>query len=315
MITKNLLTIVIFFLSLSLPSHGSDRERKKIVVTSGQSKIIYLGEARKIGDKEYLLELDEVYLHDNASLVLDQSFSGKKLTLLIKDFVAVGWTQIIHSLTAEPVKTPRDMSYTIPPKAGNGSNGPGPAGQPEYSVAGKIGHQGGPGKNGRDSVELHLKLGIRKLDHLTILLMSESGGDGGTGGEGQSGGGASCYHGDAGQSGAGGKGGTAGFPGNIQDLTIEWWEKTPIYHDLGGMPLGMDIMTLVGFSGYPGNGGKGGPQLAGRECGCLPLVGCSSRRNGSSQGDWGKIGDFALPNKDFFLGDIGKIKIIKREAP
>lgn len=204
------------------------------------------------------LDYDLLRIEANGSLVIPESYAGRKLTVRANRFEAFGGTRL-YQVFSNRART-------------GGTGGPGL--QPDYGQTGGEGGSGGRGIAGTDTVELTLELGIAKLGDFTLLLRSQAGGHGGRGGKGGLGGGSRCGlskgNGDPGGSGGpGGAGGDGAAPGNIRPLTLRWWPVgSHIPHFRSGQPVQLDVILQSGQGGWGGPQGVPGNGHGGKGCGC-----------------------------------------------
>lgn|GEM_PF-2031977 len=234
-----------------------------LTVAAGQEASLPAGKHR--------IQYSRLILKSGASLVIPESYSGKRLILRADHFEAEKGAKI-HQYFSKRAAQGR-----------HGSQGR----QPDYGETGGPGGNGGVGVTGKPTVDLRLELGIARLEAATILLRSQAGGHGGNGGKGGIGGGASCNQGeDGGNGGRGGRGGAGGPPGPAGPLAVVWW---PVGADVpsfrSDQPVGLTVVLQTGQGGWGGPAGQGGDGHGGRSCG-WPV----SDRTAGSPGPHGQPG-------------------------
>jgi hypothetical protein len=198
-----------------------------------------------------IFKYKQLVLERNSSLIIPEE--TRALTIQADYFVAEEGSRIYQY---------------FPNRALRGGQG-GPGSQPGYGEKGMNGSAGEKGRPGIDGVDLTLRLGIAKLDQMSIFLGSQAGGHGGKGGKGGLGGAPSCSteRVDGGDGGTGGPGGAGGAAGAVGPVRFIWWPvKGAIPSYASGHPVGLSVVLQPGAPGWGGAPGDGGDGIAGKNC-------------------------------------------------
>lgn len=157
--------------------------------------------------------------------------------------------------------------------------------EPHRCTAGQRGDDGVGGENGRDGVEIRLRLGLSQLGGLSIDTSGGDGGAGGSGGNGQNMDALkNCKEGDGGNGGDGGDGGNGGQGGNLRLLL--WGNK-----NFGPIAPHLNKVTAVASGGNPGRAGLGGNAGEGSAGSFIMRKTLAGDRKWEAGGDPGKLGE------------------------
>jgi hypothetical protein len=262
----------------------------------------------------------ELIVRDNETLVINAAMGD----VIVEKFVmgknaVIRFEENVREWNVTALKASFDKGALIYGRGWDGYNGS--SGAMGDSRLGTTCDDGGDGGNGRDGengnngVTIRLKMGIEKIDGLTIDLTGGSGGNGGSGGHGGTGGSSSSYSDgcEAGDGGDGGNGGRGGNGGNGGNLRIEYFflndSEKKLEPDSGNVRIisyydedpqstraqnNIKIRLVSGAGGASGSGATGGSGGTGG-------FGKKSGNNGRS----GNSGGYGQP------GRIGTAVIIK----
>lgn len=219
---------LIFIISFS--SYAED-----IFLLQGQQKALKTSDFTKV-NKSYVLEIEKLTMKHKSALIIPSELHGQRVIINVLNYRGKGRNIITQSFGK---KASFDLnSYLYPdyrshPRAKNGVPGRQGPGQPSR-------HGQRNGENGKSSSELTINLNINAVQDLNIIMLSQSGGNGGKGN----------YD--------GGKGGTPGYPGKINSITINWFSNYNLLHDHNAIPNGVNVIPVPGISGVPGEKGAQG---------------------------------------------------------
>lgn len=208
---------------------------EEIYLRPGQQKAFKISDFTKV-KKDYILTLNKLKMSHETALIIPSELHGQKVTINILSFSGRG-RNIISQSFGKKVSFDLD-SYIYPnyknhPRAKNGVPGRQGPGQPS-----RLNQRNG--ENGKSSSELTINMNINAVQDLNIIILSQSGGNGGKGN----------YD--------GGKGGTPGYPGKINSININWFSKNNLLHDQNALPNGINFIPVPGISGVPGEKGSQG---------------------------------------------------------